>query len=102
MALVLDQNYWNQGYGTECCRAIVDYARFLKEKGYSVPSDVTDKQQEEIKELMMEEKSLNAHGEPTIKWVYLPFIELRATCSGKNEAAYKMFNNLNNEFKILT
>lgn len=107
MALVIDPRFWNcdhkdvergigtegrKGIGTTVVRAMVAYARALKDLARGgVPSDVTEAQRAEVELNFKSRVVTHGNSEGKIDWVYLPFRELRATSRVDNDASYKIF-----------
>jgi len=97
IAGVMDSSYKPTDGGseinTEVLRALVGYARSLKENTKLVPSDVTEAQQEGLEKLCSDNpEALQVHRDTESKkiaWVYLPLCEIRATCALVNKATYQ-------------
>ncbi|MBX7066376.1 MAG: GNAT family N-acetyltransferase [Parachlamydiales bacterium] len=104
LAVVIDPAYWNARHedgprgsahrykiGTEVVRAMVAYAKALKERGALVPVDVEAGQNVD---------GLNVHrnAQGAVDWAYVPFTELKATVHRHNIAAQMVGSALAGEY----
>lgn len=106
MSLVMHPAYWNERFGdgergvegwrrfgSEAVRALIAYARALKERGALVPADVDRGQPV---------PSVNVHHDTNgaIDWAYLPLTELRASIHRHSLAAQRMGQTLMRELGV--
>ncbi|MDB2613842.1 GNAT family N-acetyltransferase [Chlamydiales bacterium] len=99
VAMVIHHDHWGNKRGSEVALAVAEYAKELFKRGEKVPSDVTDSQQEEVKDLIQTGgvKDCLRGENGKIKAVFLPFKEIRATASKANLASYKILLSLIDE-----
>lgn len=111
-AIILTPSYWNadfadkseneetgraglKGVGTEVRDALKILANELVEKRIDVPVDVTAEQQEEVRHHLESGKIKKCIRDPktdAISSVFVPFTEVRVTCSKQNRAMVKMLH----------
>jgi hypothetical protein len=113
-AIILTPEYWNaryakqqeskqigkaamMGIGTEVKNALELFAKELVNKKFEVPVDVTTVQQDEAETLLASHTIKRAIRNPKtnkITSIFLPFTEVRVTCSKKNLAMVKILGGL--------